>query len=147
MRLVISATAGLLFAMLLPVNSVNGEPNKTNKRILPKHQMVVSARKVNWKIEYSMGDMRFKKAELNECIGEARLNSSLESDVVIVLEDTMALSDIKEVPQMALAAGFKLVRVFAYWKGTGNMAELLRPGRETQSEPSAGVTRLEFLVG
>ncbi len=44
--------------------------------------------------------------------------------MVIVREDTMALSDIKEVPQMALAAGFKNGRVFVYWKGTGNMAEL-----------------------
>jgi hypothetical protein len=36
----------------------------------------------------------------------------------------MALSDIKDVPQMALAAGFKNVRVFVYWKGTGNVAEI-----------------------
>jgi len=57
-------------------------------------------------------------------VGELRLSSNADSDMVIILEDTMALSDIKQVPQMALDAGFKNVRVFVYWKGTGNIAEL-----------------------
>jgi len=74
-------------------------------------------------IEYTVGKARYSKTELNEIIGEMRLRYSADSYVVIVLEDSMALSDIKVVPQMALDAGFKNVRVFVYWKGTGNMAE------------------------
>jgi hypothetical protein len=52
------------------------------------------------------------------------VSASADSTVAIVLEDTISLSDIKGVPQMALDAGFNYVRVFVYWKGTGNMAEL-----------------------
>jgi hypothetical protein len=40
------------------------------------------------------------------------------------MEDNMTLSDVKDVPAMALKAGFIEVRAFVYWKGTGNMAEV-----------------------
>jgi hypothetical protein len=92
--------------------------------VLVNNQLVVSARRTFGQIEYTVGNAHYSKTELSELIGEAHLNAKPDSAVVFVLEDSMALSDIKEVPEMALAAGFKNVRVFVYWKGTGNMAEL-----------------------
>ncbi len=114
----------IVLGLLLPLNAVNAGPKKTATKILPKNPIIVSARRINGKIEYSIGNLRYSKTALGESIGEMRLTASPDSDVAIVLEDSMALSDIKEVPEMALSAGFKNVRVFVYWKGTGNMAEL-----------------------
>jgi hypothetical protein len=124
MKLTKTVLAFLSLCLLLPLNPLRAGPKKTTAKILPKSQIVVSARRVNGSIEYAIGKFRYAKAELSESIGEMRLTSSADSEVAIVLEDTMALSDIKDVPQMALDAGFKNVRVFVYWKGTGNMAEL-----------------------
>lgn len=124
MRLIQFLAAFLFLSLLLPGSALNAWPGKSRTKVLPKQQIVVSARRLNGSIEYSIGKARYTSASLNECIGELRLASSAESTVVIVLEDTLALSDIKEVPRMALDAGFKNVRVFVYWKGTGNMAEL-----------------------
>jgi hypothetical protein len=45
--------------------------------------------------------------------------------VVVVLEDNLLLSDVKDAPAMALKAGFTDVRVVVYWRGTRNMAEVL----------------------
>ena len=112
------------FLLLLACNSIHAGPKRTSAKALAKNQIVVSARRVNGSVEYAIGKFRYSKGDLRECIGEMRLSSSIDSDVVMVLEDTMALSDIKEVPQMVLSAGFKNVRVFVYWKGTDNMAEL-----------------------
>jgi hypothetical protein len=47
-----------------------------------------------------------------------------DSEVVVMLEDDLLLSDVKEVPAMAMKAGFTDVRAFVHWKGTGNMAEV-----------------------
>jgi hypothetical protein len=114
--------AGLIALLCASAGLQAGHNGKS--KILPKGQIVVSARRANGGIDYSIGKAHYCKAALSETIGELRLTSSADSDIVIVLEDTLALSDIKEVPQMALDAGFKNVRVFVYWKGTGNMAEL-----------------------
>jgi hypothetical protein len=124
MKLAKLAIACIVFALLLLCHAVSAGHKNTRAKILPKNQIVVSARRVNGEIEYTIGNFHYTKAALSDSMGEMRLNASAESEVVIVLEDTMALADIKEVPQMALSAGFKNVRVFVYWKGTGNMAEL-----------------------
>ncbi|MGB7844170.1 MAG: hypothetical protein WBL63_01020 [Candidatus Acidiferrum sp.] len=112
-----------LLCLLLPFAAVNAGP-KTKSKMLPKKQIVVSARKVNGSVEYQLGKLRYTKFVLNDAIGEMRLSANADSEIVIILEDTMALSDIKQVPQMAVSAGFQSIRIFVYWKGTGNMAEL-----------------------
>jgi hypothetical protein len=114
----------VVLSLLIPFGAGPTASNKTKPKLLPRNQIVVSARRFNTSIEYAVGKTRYSKRDLAEWIGEARLSSSPDSDFVIVLEDTLSLSDIKEVPQMALDAGFKNVRLFLYWKGTGNMAEL-----------------------
>jgi hypothetical protein len=118
------AIAFILLCALFPLNPLQASPKHKTAKILPKTQIVVSARKINGGVEYRIGDARYTRAQLNEYIGERHSSASATSTVAIVLEDSMALSDIKEVPQMALDAGFNYVRVFVYWKGTGNMAEL-----------------------
>jgi hypothetical protein len=68
-------------------------------------------------IAHAKGDTTFA---LNYAIGEMRLSAGGDSEIfIILLEDTLALSDIQEAPQMALAAGFQSVPVFVYSKGTG----------------------------
>jgi hypothetical protein len=121
----------LIFAFgllsLFYVGQRESRPNETfaaDTEIVAKSPLIIAARRSNNQIEYTVNNARYSKRDLDEVIGKARLNSNPDSPVVVVLEDTMSLSDVKEVPQSALAAGFKNVRVFVYWKGTGNMAEL-----------------------
>jgi hypothetical protein len=102
----------LIFALgilsLFYVGQRGSQPSKTfaaDTKVVTKSPLIIAARRSNNQIEYTV-------------------NANPDSPVVVVLEDNMSLSDIKEVPQSALAAGFKNVRVFVYWKGTGNMAEL-----------------------
>jgi hypothetical protein len=118
-----SLCAILLLAVLFSSAPLPASP-KNKLKILPKSKIVVSARRLNGSIDYAIGNSHYSKFALGEIIGEFRISSNADSDIVIVLEHTLTLSDIKEVPQMALDAGFKNVRVFVYWKGTGNMAEL-----------------------
>ena len=123
MKFAKTALAFILLCVLFPC-ALQARPKHKNTKILSKTQIVVSARKVNGVIEYRIGDGRYARAQLSEFIGEMRSSASADSTVAIVLEDSMSLSDVKDVPQMALDAGFNYVRVFVYWKGTGNMAEL-----------------------
>jgi hypothetical protein len=124
MKFVKYAVSCTLLCLLLPFCAVNAGPKNKNSRILPKRQIVVSARRVNGSVEYRIGKLRYSKSGLDETIGEMSLSASRDSEFVIILEDSMALSDIKDVPQMAISAGFKDIRIFVYWKGTGNMAEV-----------------------
>jgi hypothetical protein len=56
--------------------------------------------------------------------------------VDVVPEDQMLLSNVKEVPAMALNAGFTDVRAYAYWRRTGRMAEILfGPVLKATSDP------------
>jgi hypothetical protein len=121
----------LIFALgilsLFYVGQRGSKPSKTfaaDTKIVTKSPLIIAARRSNNQVEYTVNNSRYSKRDLDELIGELRLNANPDSPVVVVLEDNMSLSDIKEVPQSALAAGFKNVRVFVYWKGTGNMAEL-----------------------
>lgn len=58
-------------------------------------------------------------------LGEWHVNAAKDSGGVVVLEDNLLLSDVKDAPAMALKAGFTDVRVFVYWRGTKNMPEVL----------------------
>lgn len=116
-------TCFLLWLLLSLIPAQAGPSNK-NSRVLPSPRIVVSARRVSGSIEYTIGKLRYTKAALSDAIGEMRLSASGDSVVVIIMEDTMTLSDIKDVPRMALDAGFHDIRIFVYWKGTGNMAEV-----------------------
>jgi hypothetical protein len=58
-------------------------------------------------------------------LGEWHVDATKDSGIVVVLEDNLLQSDVKDAPAMALKAGFTDVRVFVYWRGTGNMAEVL----------------------
>lgn len=119
-----SASISILLSLLLPLISAQAGPANKNSRVLPSARIVVSARRIGGSIEYTIGKLRYTKAALSDAIGEMRLSSSGDSEVIIIMEDTMALSDIKDVPRMALDAGFQNIRIFVYWKGTGNMAEV-----------------------
>ena len=125
MKFIKYAMVCTLLCVLGSLSVVTAGPKNKHFKELPRKQIVVSARKVNGAVEYQLGKLRYAKSGLNEIIGEMRLSASGDSELIIILEDSMALSDIKEVPQMAVDAGFRDIRVFVYWKGTGNMAEVL----------------------
>jgi hypothetical protein len=58
--------------------------------------------------------------DLDYLLGEWHVHAAKDSEVVVVLEDSLALSRVKDVPAMAMKAG----------KGTGNKARVGSDGRE-----------------
>ena len=117
---------GLLLAAfsLGPYIYCSAAPKKKDARETKK-QIVIFARRVNGVALFEQGRNEFRASELNYELGEMRLSATADSEIIVILEDTMPLSDVKDVPQMALNAGFHDVRAFVYWKGTGNMAEVM----------------------
>jgi len=99
-------------------------PGKSKKAVKQKKQILIYAHRKGNGIEYVYGEKQYSGKELDYLLGEWHVDASKDSEVVVVLEDNLALSDVKNVPAMAMKAGFTDVRAFAYWKGTGNMAEV-----------------------
>jgi hypothetical protein len=89
-----------------------------------RKQILVYAQRNGNGIAYLFRGQRYAGKELDYLLGEWHVDAAKDSEVVVVLEDSLALSDVKNVPAMAMKAGFKDVRAFVYWKGTGNMAEV-----------------------
>jgi hypothetical protein len=125
MRTVRKLAAVLLAALFLgSFICCSAAPKKKDPRETKK-QIVILARRVKGVTVYEHERNEFKGPELNYELGEMRLSATGDSEIIVILEDSMSLSDIKDVPQMALNAGFHNIRAFVYWKGTGNMAEVM----------------------
>ena len=100
---------------------------KKNKSSVSKttQRVIVFARKTDHGIEYRINKQIYIGKDLDYVLGELHIDANKESAVAVVLEDNMLLSDVKDVPVMALKAGYTDVRAYVYWKRTGRMAEIL----------------------
>ena len=102
------------------------------------------ARKTDRGIEYRLNKQIYIGKDLDYVLGELHIYANKESAVAVVLEDNMLLSDVKDVPFMALNAGYTDVRVYVYWKRTGRMAEILfGPVLKATSDPVKLSRRLQ----
>jgi hypothetical protein len=119
------------FAMFLFLGLILGMPSsagpKKNKSAVSKttQKVIVFARKTDRGIEYRLNKQVYVGKDLDYVLGELHIYANKESAVAVVLEDNMFLSDVKDVPAMALKAGYTDVRAYVYWKRTGRMAEIL----------------------
>jgi hypothetical protein len=109
------------FCAALPANAGPGNTKKTNRE---KRQVLIYAHRVDGRVEFVCEGRRYSAKELDYAMGEWHIDAAKDSEVAVVLEDNMTLSDVKEVPAMALKTGFTEVRTFVYWKETGNVAEV-----------------------
>jgi len=120
-----------LFAVSLCMVLIFGVPSsarpRKNKSSLSKttQRVIVFARKTDHGVEYQISKQKYSGKELEYVLGELHIDANKESAVAVILEDNMLLSDVKEVPRMALKAGYTDARAYVYWKGTGRMAEIL----------------------
>ena len=123
MKRAIRAVALLLAGVAaIPVPAAPGHTKKAAKQ---RKQILIFARQVRDVVEYQYNGQSYSGGNLDYLLGEWHVNATKDSEVVIVLEDDLRIADIKDVPKMAVKAGFTDVRAFVYWKGTGNMAEVL----------------------
>jgi hypothetical protein len=131
---------GLIFGMptLAGPKKNKSSGSKTTQRVL------VFARKTDRGIEYRLNKQIYIGKDLDYVLGELHIYANKESAVAVVLEDNMLLSDVKDVPFMALNAGYTDVRVYVYWKRTGRMAEILfGPVLKATSDPVKLSRRLQ----
>lgn len=117
----VMVVVALIVGAMAPVGAAPGNTKKVTKL---KKQILVYAQKKGSGIEYVYDGQHYTGKQLDYLLGEWHVDAARDSEVVVVLEDNLLLSDVKDVPAMALKAGFTDVRAFVYWKGTGNMAEV-----------------------
>jgi hypothetical protein len=115
----------LCFGLFFSVPTSAGPKKRKSSGFQTTQRIIVFARKTNHGIEYRINKQIYFGKELDYVLGELHIDANSESAVAVVLEDNMLLSDVKDVPSMALKAGYKDVRAYVYWKGTGRMAEIL----------------------
>jgi hypothetical protein len=113
-----------LAVVLGAICSLQAAPGTVKSSGKVKKQILIFAQRQANGIEYVYDGKRYSGRELDYFLGEWHVDAAKDSEVVVVLEDNLPLSDVKEVPAMAMKAGFRDVRAFVYWKGTGNMAEV-----------------------
>jgi hypothetical protein len=117
----VSLCIGLIFSV--PTSA--GPKKKKSSAFQTTQRIIVFARKTNHGIEYRINKQIYSGKELDYVLGELHIDANSESAVAVVLEDNMLLSDVKDVPSMALKAGYTDVRAYVYWKRTDRMAEIL----------------------
>jgi hypothetical protein len=113
---------GALSAGAQEVSRFKSEDSATKDQKLP---IVVFVRRMNMKLEFVLEDFRYSGDELAFRLGELALEHGKDRQIVVILEDSVLMSDFKEVPFMAINAGFRDVRVFLTWKRSRKMAEVI----------------------
>jgi len=115
----------LLLGLILSVSTSAGPKKNKSSASKSAQRIIVFARKTDQGIEYRLNKQTYTAKDLDYMLGELHIYASRDSAIVVVLEDNMLLSDVKEVPAMALKAGYTDVRAYVYWKRTGRMAGIL----------------------
>jgi hypothetical protein len=90
-----------------------------------KLPIVVFVRRVDMKLEFELEKVKYTGDQLAFQLGELALDRGKESQIVVILEDSVLMADFKDVPLMAIDAGFRDVRVFLTWKTNRKMAEVI----------------------
>jgi hypothetical protein len=111
-----------LIVMLLPITPVR--PASPKAKALIHKDLVVFAQRGDREVDYKCHGIIYRGKELEDALGEWHITATKDSQVVVIFQDDMRLSDIKDAPVMAMKAGFTNIRAFVYWKGKGNMAEV-----------------------
>jgi len=120
-----SLTILLLLELVLGAPSFAGPRKNKSNPSKSAQRVIVFARKIDHGIEYRIDKQTYTGKDLDYVLGELHIYANKESAIAVVLEDNMLLSDVKDVPAMALKAGYTDVRAYVYWKRTGRMAEVL----------------------
>lgn len=85
-----------------------------------------------------MEEKNYSKRDLNFQLAELKLRTVTPRRVMVLLDESTYLSDIKLVPKMAKDAGFQEIQVFCVFPKSGNMAEVLfGPVRTISTNPDS----------
>jgi hypothetical protein len=125
MRTMVRSFVFVLALAPLSIAPAIASPGHTKKVTKMTKQILIYAHRRNGNTEYVHDGKRYSPQEMDYQLGEWHVDATKDSAIVVVLEDNLLLLDVKDAPAMALKAGFTDVRVFVYWRGTGNMAEVL----------------------
>jgi hypothetical protein len=133
---------GCFAAIVSLVPSAGSRPvgkKRAQSRFTEVGPIAVNVRRLHGQLEYELDDKAYSKRDLNFQLGELKLQSyPTVRPVLVFLDDSTYLSDIKFVPQMAIDAGFTDIRVFAVWPKAGNMAEIVfGPVKKISANPDA----------
>ena len=71
---------------------VRAAPGKSKKAVKQKKQILIYAHRERNGIEYVYGGQQYSGRELDYLLGEWHVEASRDSEVVVVLEDNLALS-------------------------------------------------------
>jgi len=107
-------------------------------RFVPIGPVIVNVARTAAHLEYKMDERSYSQRDLNFQLGELKLRSVTPRRVLVLLDESAHLSDIKLVPPMAKNAGFQEIQVFCVFPQSGNMAGVLfGPVRKISSTPDS----------
>ncbi len=107
-------------------------------RFIPIGPVIVNVRRADGQLEYRIEEKEYSKRDLNFTLAELKLRSVTPRRVMVLLDESTYLSDIKLVPKMAVDAGFIDIQVYCVFPKSGNMAEVLfGPVRKISSNPDS----------
>ena len=107
-------------------------------RFIPIGPVIVNVRRTDGQLEYKIEDKNYSKHDLNFELAELKLRSVTPRRVMVLVDESAYLSDIKLVPKMAVDAGFKDIQVYCVFPKSGNMAEVLfGPVRKISNNPDS----------
>lgn len=72
-----------------------GSFSRSKKRAQTKKQILVYAQRIDGTIRYMIPGKLYNNGDLDYLLGELHIDATPDSGVVVILEDSMALSDIK----------------------------------------------------
>jgi hypothetical protein len=113
---------GALSVSAQKASRFKSEDSTSKDKTLP---IVVFVRRMDTSLEFVLEDFRYTGDQLAFKLGELALERGKDRQIVVILEDSILMSDFKEVPFMAIKAGFRDVRVFLTWKKSRKMAEVI----------------------
>jgi hypothetical protein len=115
----------LFLGLILGMSSSAGPKKNKSNASKSAQRIIVFARRTDHGVEYRLNKQIYTGKDLDYVLGELHIYANKESAIAVVLEDNMLLSDVKDVPAMALKAGYTDVRAYVYWRRTGRMADIL----------------------
>ncbi len=124
MRIKVAVISVVLVTGSVALVTAYARPHGTSPGKNDLEQIVVRVHRSEKSLDYELGSEHHRKGEANFMLAELKLQRGGDCQIIAVVDDTVPLSGITEISEMAINAGFKDIRPFVSWHKTGRMAQI-----------------------
>jgi hypothetical protein len=124
MRIKFAAISMVLVTGSLALVTAYAGPHGASPAKKDVEQIVVRVHRREKSLDYELESEHHRKGDANFMLAELKLQRGGDCQIIAVVDDTVPLSAITEISEMAINAGFKDIRPFVSWHKTGRMAQI-----------------------